>query len=101
MLCMVFCITFYQESGASVNYYFYFLGSSVTPDNQSIKTRPSVAPSRRRRIGFRRDRANVKQRKRLLDQYPCKTRTGMSCAVDTAWHKRGFDSLTCKCCMNH
>ncbi|XP_056002782.1 uncharacterized protein LOC125661105 [Ostrea edulis] len=23
-----------------------------------------------------------------------KSRTGMSCAVDTAWHKRGFDSLT-------
>lgn len=29
-------------------------------------------------------------------RYPCKTRSGMTCAVDTAWHKRGFDSLTCK-----
>lgn len=27
-------------------------------------------------------------------RYPCKTRHGMSAAADTAWHKRGFDSLT-------
>lgn len=27
-------------------------------------------------------------------RYPCKTRQGMSAAADTAWHKRGFDSLT-------
>ena len=33
---------------------------------------------------------------KLSPKYPCKTRSDMSCAVDTAWHKRGFDSLTCK-----
>lgn len=40
----------------------------------------------------------VKSKKslRLLTKYPCKSRQGMSAAVDTAWHKRGFDSLTCK-----
>ncbi|XP_052777814.1 uncharacterized protein LOC128215134 [Mya arenaria] len=34
-------------------------------------------------------------RKRLSVLFPCKTRHGMSCAVGTAWQKRGFDSLTC------
>ena len=34
---------------------------------------------------------------KLDDKFPPKTRTGMTTAVDTAWHKRGFDSLTCKC----
>ena len=33
-----------------------------------------------------------KKRKRLV--YPCRTRTGMSAAVDTAFQKRGFNSLT-------
>ncbi|KAL4236486.1 hypothetical protein ACF0H5_004872 [Mactra antiquata] len=33
-------------------------------------------------------------RKSLAKKFPCKTRTGISCAVDTAWQKRGFDSLT-------
>lgn len=37
-----------------------------------------------------------KAKARLLPKYPCRTRSGMSVAVDTAWHKRGFDSLTCK-----
>lgn len=27
--------------------------------------------------------------------FPCKTRSSMTVAVDTAWQKRGFDSLTC------
>lgn len=35
-------------------------------------------------------------RKKLAPSFPCRSRTGMSCAVDTAWQKRGFDSLTCK-----
>ncbi|XP_060588030.1 uncharacterized protein LOC132743517 [Ruditapes philippinarum] len=35
-----------------------------------------------------------KAKVRLLPKYPCQTRSGMSVAVDTAWHKRGFDSLT-------
>ena len=29
-------------------------------------------------------------------EYPCKTRKGMSVALDSAWQKQGFDSLTCK-----
>lgn len=29
-------------------------------------------------------------------RYPCKTRQGISAAAVTAWHKRGFESLTCK-----
>ncbi|XP_056014139.1 uncharacterized protein LOC125677956 isoform X1 [Ostrea edulis] len=33
--------------------------------------------------------------KRAL-QFPCKARSGMTVAVDTAWQKRGFDSLTCE-----
>jgi len=33
--------------------------------------------------------------KRLAERFPCKLRTGLSCAIDTAWQKRGFDSLTC------
>ncbi|XP_045210249.2 uncharacterized protein LOC123561735 [Mercenaria mercenaria] len=36
----------------------------------------------------------AKVRLDLLPKYPCRTRSGMSVAVDTAWHKRGFDSLT-------
>lgn len=44
--------------------------------------------------GHKLDKISCK--KSLLKKYPCKTRTGMSCAVDTAWQKRGFDSLTCK-----
>ncbi|XP_046344809.2 uncharacterized protein LOC124125526 [Haliotis rufescens] len=35
-----------------------------------------------------------KKRVRLASRFPCRTRSGMSCAVNTAWHKRGFDSLT-------
>lgn len=31
----------------------------------------------------------------LENKFPCITRTGMSCAIDTAWQKKGFDSLTC------
>ncbi|XP_060597154.1 uncharacterized protein LOC132751062 [Ruditapes philippinarum] len=31
---------------------------------------------------------------RLQDKFQCRTRLGMSCSVDTAWQKRGFDSLT-------
>jgi hypothetical protein len=34
--------------------------------------------------------------RKLLPTFPCKTRKGMTVAADTAWHKRGFDSLTCK-----
>ncbi|KAL4219989.1 hypothetical protein ACF0H5_020400 [Mactra antiquata] len=34
-------------------------------------------------------------RKRLDDRFKCKTRKGMSCAIDTPWQKRGFDSLSC------
>ena len=37
-----------------------------------------------------------KTRVKLASKFPCRTHHGMSCAFDTAWHKRGFDSLTCK-----
>ena len=37
-----------------------------------------------------------KSKVRLLPKYPCRTRSGMSVAVDTAWKKKGFNSLTCK-----
>ncbi|XP_053389209.1 uncharacterized protein LOC123543364 isoform X2 [Mercenaria mercenaria] len=40
------------------------------------------------------NRTAVRSRKKLSTEFPCQSRTGMSCAVDTAWHKRGFDSLT-------
>ncbi|XP_053402201.1 uncharacterized protein LOC123555937 isoform X3 [Mercenaria mercenaria] len=33
-------------------------------------------------------------RKNLLSKYKAKSRYGMSCSADTAWQKRGFDSLT-------
>jgi hypothetical protein len=36
-----------------------------------------------------------KSKKKLLPKYPCQSRSGMSVAVDTAWQKKGFDSLTC------
>ncbi|WAR09110.1 hypothetical protein MAR_019068, partial [Mya arenaria] len=39
-------------------------------------------------------REKSQSRKRLSVLFPCKTRHGMSCAVDTAWQKRGFDRLT-------
>jgi hypothetical protein len=42
------------------------------------------------------DQQIKKAKVRLLPKFPCQTRSGMSVAVDTAWHKRGFDSLTCK-----
>ncbi|XP_065929397.1 uncharacterized protein [Magallana gigas] len=37
---------------------------------------------------------SLKCKKKLVSKFPTKTRSGMSCAVDTAWQKRGFDSLT-------
>ncbi|WAR09108.1 hypothetical protein MAR_019066 [Mya arenaria] len=39
-------------------------------------------------------REKSQSRKRLSVLFPCKTRHGMSCAVDTAWEKRGFDTHT-------
>lgn len=37
---------------------------------------------------------NKTVKRNIAPSFPCRTRTGMSLAVDTAWHKRGFDSLT-------
>lgn len=38
---------------------------------------------------------NKTVKRNIAPSFPCRTRTGMSLAVSTAWHKRGFDSLTC------
>ena len=38
----------------------------------------------------------TKAKKCLVTKFPCKSRSGMSCAIDTGWQKRGFDSLTCE-----
>lgn len=38
---------------------------------------------------------NKTLKRNIAPSFPCRTRTGMSLAVSTAWHKRGFDSLTC------
>ena len=38
----------------------------------------------------------LKSKKRLLPKFSCRTRIGMSSANDTAWQKKGFDSLTCE-----
>jgi len=61
---------------------------------------PSIeeTPPRAHRRKFRAATGSkiVKARKRLLSKYVCMPQSGMSCAVDTAWQKRGFDSITCK-----
>lgn len=39
--------------------------------------------------------SSAKSRVKLASKFPCRSRTGMSCAADRAWQKRGFDSLIC------
>lgn len=38
---------------------------------------------------------NKTVKRNIAPSFPCRTGTGMSLPVSTAWHKRGFDSLTC------
>lgn len=58
--------------------------SACTPLNQQ-KVKKTV----------KRQIKNKAVKRNIAPSFPCRTRTGMSLAVDTAWHKRGFDSLTC------
>ncbi len=82
MMCAVHCFAF----------------SLSTPSNLSPVSRDMKAvPGAPLRPSYRRSLSHVPRpvtRVKLSKRFPCKTRTGMSCAVDTAWHKRGFDSLT-------
>ncbi|XP_053392723.1 uncharacterized protein LOC123542269 isoform X2 [Mercenaria mercenaria] len=65
--------------------------SCSTPLDNRIPVPPPVhTPKLHRTLPKQARKAKV----RLLPKYPCRTRSGMSVAVDTAWHKRGFDSLT-------
>ncbi|XP_060565928.1 LOW QUALITY PROTEIN: uncharacterized protein LOC132724962 [Ruditapes philippinarum] len=60
-----------------------------TPINQErVTRRQNSQPDGCRKISC--ERAKI----RLQDKFQCRTRLGMSCSVDTAWQKRGFDSLT-------
>lgn len=54
---------------------------------------PSTEANRKR---LPKTASGVGARVKLAGRFPCHSRKGMSCAVDTAWHKRGFDSLTGK-----
>lgn len=59
--------------------------SACTPLNQQ-KVKKTVK--------LKRQIKNKTVKRNIAPSFPCRTRTGMSLAVDTAWHKRGFDSLT-------
>ncbi|WAR11343.1 hypothetical protein MAR_025523, partial [Mya arenaria] len=77
-----------EESATAMNTmdnYVEYLGVGLLPDS---------SPSTRRTHQHIFPREKSQSRKRLSVLFPCKTRHGMSCAVDTAWQKRGFDSLT-------
>ncbi|XP_060553342.1 uncharacterized protein LOC132714462 isoform X2 [Ruditapes philippinarum] len=57
----------------------------------------SETPAKHYKRKFRTRNASdveLKAKKKLMPKFPCKRRYGMSCAVDTAWQKRGFDSQT-------
>ncbi|XP_053389293.1 uncharacterized protein LOC123543346 isoform X1 [Mercenaria mercenaria] len=65
-----------------------------TPQNvlqSSLHTERISRLSARR---FAKQSPKLKSRKRLEKKFPCRTRTGMSSSCDTAWQKKGFDSLT-------
>ena len=81
------CDLFYFNSNA--------LNVCITPTfNFSTSWPHTVARSRKNSSG--KHFTGHGKRVKLATRFPCKTRKGMSCAVDTAWSKRGFDSLTCK-----
>ncbi|XP_060562079.1 uncharacterized protein LOC132721726 [Ruditapes philippinarum] len=63
---------------------------STPTDTRKPLPVPVLTPQSDRKTHQRIKKAKV----RLLPKYLCQTRSGMSVAVDTAWHKRGFDSLT-------
>lgn len=56
----------------------FLLKNSVA---ESSKKRSLVPPSKGTRVN-------------LANRFPCKARVGMSAAIDTAWQKRGFNSMT-------
>ncbi|XP_062590600.1 uncharacterized protein LOC134252182 [Saccostrea cucullata] len=55
---------------------------------------PPAQSRRRKRPSKSKGTLKKSVNQKLVKRFPCKTRRGMTCAVDTAWHKRGFDSLT-------
>lgn len=63
---------------------------SITPSNTPYMCGPP--PVSKLNTSYRKQ--SPKRRVKLATKFPCRTRRGMSCAIDTAWHKRGFDSLT-------
>ncbi|KAL4220167.1 hypothetical protein ACF0H5_020576 [Mactra antiquata] len=65
-------------------------------DNECHKHEGIISHRRKKRsAGYLVARQKVSAaRKRLVDRFKCKTRKGMSCAIDTAWQKRGIDTHT-------
>ena len=70
----------------TISYNYIFTSYSETQTTAVGGVRPSKKKQPSQQKG---------QQVNLVDRFPCKSRTGISCAVDTAWSKRGFDSLTC------
>lgn len=62
-----------------------------TPVNTTC---PQPSPSRKRKRSLSKGTGKKTVNQKLDKKFSCKTRRGMTCAVDTAWHKRGFNSLT-------
>jgi hypothetical protein len=74
-----------------------FFSATATPPNcPQLMARVTAVPKAPRRPVKQTEGCRSKKQICLASKYPCRTRTGMTCAVDTAWNKRGFDSLTCK-----
>ncbi|XP_053400902.1 uncharacterized protein LOC128557554 isoform X2 [Mercenaria mercenaria] len=65
-----------------------------TPQNVLQSLLHTERISRLSAIRFAKQSPKLKSRKRLEKKFPCRTRTGMSSSCDTAWQKKGFDSLT-------
>ena len=75
-------------------YFSICFNSTITP--ASSKSFPTLEVRSKKESKSKGEKFTNKTRRKLLTRYPCKTRSGMTCSSDTAWHKRGFDSLTCK-----
>lgn len=61
--------------------------TELTTSSKSLRS--MLNPSKRKQLISHTSHAPCRKLR-----YPCKTRQGMSAAAGTAWHKRGFDSLT-------
>lgn len=83
---MKFCLSsFYRKNFTSSGVVDSPVEDTPPPPPKHLKRENNQQPQRV---------VSSKAKKNILSRFPCKTRFGMSCAVDTAWQKRGFDSLS-------